>query len=115
MKTSFTSWKIDHSKSINENWTEWKNLISKTADETLGKKRIPRNYKAFWDKDIKRLIQERREINTLKRKVSSSSSIFPKIEELYKERKMRVQNVIKQKQYEKESKAFFQKVSWANQ
>lgn len=72
----------------------------------MGRRRIPNNFKSFWDKNIKRLIKERRAVNRLKRKVSNSSPIFNRLNELYKVRKSRVQQAIKTEQHQKETEMF---------
>ena len=76
-------------------------------NDTVGRRRIPNNFKSFWDKNIKHLIKERREVNRLKRKVGNSSPIFDRLNALYKVRKSRVQQAIKTKQHQNETKMFF--------
>ena len=106
-----SSWDVNPSLSTDDNWLNFKSILNNTAEQTIGKKHIPKNYKSFWDKDIKRLIHERREINRLNRKVPSDSSMKSKIENIYKERKERVQHAIKRKRHEQERKSFLNKIS----
>ena len=111
LRNGLGSREVNASSSIDANWLQFKNIVNDTAEQTIGKKKIPKNYKSFWDKDIKRLIHERREINRLNRKISSESFLKGEIENLYKERKERVKHAIKQKRLEHERKSFISKLS----
>ena len=87
LKLSFQSWKIESGRNSNKIWEDWKTKVNNSANETIGKKRIPKNYKSFWDRDIKRLINERCKINKLKRKTPVSPELHSKLNDLYKVRK----------------------------
>ena len=106
-----SSWDVNPSLSTDDNWLNFKRILNNTAVQTIGKKHIPNNYKSFCDKDNKRFIHERREINRLNRNVPSDSSMNGKIENIYKERKERMQHAIKRKRHEQERKSFLNKIS----
>ena len=74
---------------------------SQAADNCVGNKHIPKNFKTFLDKVIKRLIKGRREANGQKRKVNYSSPLYSQFEQVYKIKKIRVHQAIKAKQQEK--------------
>ena len=106
-----SSWNVKPSLTTDDNWLNSRSVLNNTAEQTISKKHIPKNYKSFWDKYIKRLIHERREINRLNRKGPTDSSMKGKIENIYKERKKRVQHATKKKRHEQERKSFLNKIS----
>ena len=68
-KNKFENIKFDNQNAsdVNLAWSIWKNTINEAALEVIGKSRKVKNYRSFCDKEIDKLVKERREVNRLKR------------------------------------------------
>ena len=54
------TWKNE--KDTNKNWREWKHIVYKILNETLGKIRITNNNKQGIDKEVREMMKEKREV-----------------------------------------------------
>ena len=67
-KNKFENIKFDNQNASDDlAWSIWKNAINEAALEVIGKSRKVNNYRSFCDKEIDKLIKEKREVNRLKR------------------------------------------------
>ena len=48
-------------------WTLWKKAVEEAASETVGKRKLDKKYRTFWDKELDSLLKQRKEFNRLKR------------------------------------------------
>ena len=82
-----------------ENWKEWEKIIHKILNETFGKFRITNNNKQGIDKEVKELLNEKREIRRKTKKAEN-----PEEKRKFEEERKEIERQIKFRLEEKEEK-----------
>jgi hypothetical protein len=100
MDNSFIGWNVNDYSNIDDMWEEFKSKIINTGEKCIGYRQY-HSKRAFWDKEIHSMIQDRKKASRLYRIWSKHSNCSPELLHLlwedYLEKKQRVAINVKQK------------------
>ena len=115
-KECFANWNIDNFSTVDEIWLEFKSCLLSAGTKAVGYKQY-NNKRSFWDKEIGRLIHDRRNANRLYRIWSkhpdSSPDLLVLLWDDYLEKKRKVAERVKQNAIKQKCKIIFDNASKA--
>lgn len=116
-KECFANWNIDDFSTVDEIWLEFKSCLLSAGTKAVGYKQY-NNKRSFWDKEIGRLIHDRRKANRLYRIWSKHPDSSPDLLSLlwddYLEKKRKVADRVKQNAIKQKCKIIFDNASKAS-
>ena len=116
-KETFADWNADSFSNVNTMWNDFKDKLIVAGSKSVGMKQY-RNKKSFWDKEISKLIKDRKKANRLFRIWSKHPSCSPDLLALlwedYTEKKQRVAIKVKQNAINQKTKVIFENAAKAS-
>ena len=98
----------EKSNDVNVLWELWKSNINSAAKSVVKRVPIVKNYRDFWDKSLDRFLKSRRDANRLQRLHNKTrphdSELGRHFSDIYKKRKLALQEAIKRKESQRKMK-----------
>ena len=117
IRSQFDSWSANVYSNVDDMWTDFRTRILAAGHATIGLKQY-NTKKAFWDKEVNKLIENRKQANRLFRIWSKHPQCSPELLSLlwddYQEKKKRVADKVKSNQIKNKTKVIMDNASKAS-